>query len=97
MTSSTRAASATVRVIGPIVSCVGFAGSIPWRETSGSVGRSPTRLFTADGPRIEPPVSSPIATRPKFAASALPDPPDDPLGLRVGSYALRITPAAELR
>jgi hypothetical protein len=85
----------TVRVIGPIVSCVGFAGSMPKRLTRGSVGRSPTRLLTAAGPRIDPPVSSPIPTRPKFAATAEAEPPDDPLGLRRGSYALRIMPAAE--
>ena len=78
-----------------MVSCVGLAGSMPNRLTSGSVGRSPTRLLTAAGPRIEPPVSSPIPTSPKFAATPVADPPDEPLGLRVGSYALRMTPDAE--
>jgi len=96
MTSSTRAASATVRVIGPMVSCDGFAGSMPKRLTSGSVGRRPTSACTAAGPRIDPPVSSPSATSPKLAAAAAPDPLDDPLGLRAGSYAFRMIPAAEL-
>ena len=86
-----------MRVIGPIVSCVGFAGSMPKRLTSGTVGRSPTRLLTAAGPRIDPLVSSPIPTSPKLAATPDPVPPEDPLGLRVGSYALRMIPAAELR
>jgi hypothetical protein len=44
---------------------------------------------------MEPPVSSPMATRPRFAATPTAEPPEDPLGLRVGSYALRMTPNAE--
>ena len=75
----------TVRAMGPMVSCVGLAGSIPWRLTSCSVGRRPTRPLTAAGPRTDPPVSSPIPTRPKFAATPAPDPPEDPLGFRLGS------------
>ena len=74
-----------MRVIGPSVSLEGLAGIIPWRLTRGTVGRRPTRLCTAAGPRMEPPVSSPMPTRPKFAAIPAPLPPDDPLGLRVGS------------
>ena len=90
------AASRTVRAIGPIVSVDGFAGSIPKRLTSsGTVGRSPTREWTAAGPRIEPPVSSPMPTRPKFAAMPAPVLPDDPLGLRVGVVRIRMTPAPE--
>src|SRR5437899_2079612 len=42
MTSSTAAASATVRVSGPAMSCVRAAGMIPLRLTSPRVGRSPT-------------------------------------------------------
>jgi hypothetical protein len=77
------------------VSVLGRAGNIPKRLTSGVVGRSPTRLFTAAGPRTDPPVSSPIPTVPKFAAVPEPVPPDEPLAIRAGSYALRTTPNAE--
>src|SRR5947207_10144656 len=97
MTSRIIAASRTDRVMGPSVSVLGRAGNIPKRLTSGTVGRTPTRLFTAAGPRVEPPVSSPIAAVAKFAATADPLPPDDPLAIRVGSYALRTTPKAEPR
>ena len=60
------------------------------RRTSGTVGRSPTRLWTAAGPRIDPPVSSAIATVAKLAATPEPLPLDDPLAFRFGSYAFRI-------
>ena len=75
----------TVRVIGPIVSVVGLAGIIPKRLTSSSVGRRPTSEATAAGPRIDPPVSSPMPTMPKLAAMPTPVPPEEPLGLRCGS------------
>src|SRR6185503_7282203 len=97
MTSSTIAASFTERAIGPSVSVVGRAGIIPKRLTSGSVGRRPTRLFTEAGPRIDPPVSSPMPTRPKFAAIPDPVPPDEPLAERDGAYAFRTMPKADPR
>ena len=86
------AASITVRVIGPMVSVVGLAGIIPKRLTRGSVGRRPTSATTAAGPRMEPPVSSPMPIMPRFAATPEPVPPEDPLGFRCGSYALRMIP-----
>ena len=79
------AASMTVRVIGPMVSVVGFAGIIPKRLTSCRVGRKPTSDATAAGPRIEPPVSSPMPIMPRLAATPTPVPPEEPLGLRRGS------------
>ena len=85
MASSRRAASRTVRVIGPSVSLDGLAGIMPKRLTSGRVGRRPTSAWTAAGPRIDPPVSSPMPTIPKLAAMPAPVPPDEPLGLRAGS------------
>jgi hypothetical protein len=42
-------------------------------------------LFTAAGPRVDPPVSSAMLASAKFAATPEPLPPDDPLALRVGS------------
>ena len=44
------------------------------------------------GPRIEPPVSVPIDNGTIAAASALPDPLDDPLGERARSHGLRDGP-----
>ena len=79
----------------PSVSVVGLAGIMPCRLTSGTVGLSPTRLCTAAGPRIDPPVSSAIATVTKLVATPEPLPLDDPLALRLGSYAFRICPPAD--
>src|SRR5262245_24928087 len=93
--SSTRAASRTVRVIGPTVTLVGVAGIMPWRLTSGTVGRNPTRFPTDAGPRIEPPVSSPIPIAAKFAATPDPVPPEEPLALRAGAYACLMGPDAD--
>jgi hypothetical protein len=61
------------------VSRDGDAGIMPKRLTSGVVGRRPTRLPWDAGPRTEPPVSSPIPTAPKLAATPMPVPQDDPL------------------
>src|SRR5688572_9424261 len=47
------------------------------------------------GPRIEPPVSVPIDSGTIAAASALPDPLDEPLGVRVKSHGLRAGPNPE--
>ena len=60
------------------------------------VGRSPTRLWTDEGMRIEPHVSEPQPTAPKLAATAAPVPPDDPPGFRAGSYGFRVCPPSEL-
>lgn len=85
ITSRSSAASLTVRAIGPSVSVLGFAGIMPKRLTSGTVGRRPTRLCTAAGPRVDPPVSSAIASVEKLAATPAPLPLEDPLALRRGS------------
>src|SRR5215510_16230589 len=97
MTSSRRAASFTVRAIGPSVSWLGVAGIIPNRLTNGTVGRRPTRLLKAAGPRTDPPVSSPIPTAAKLAAIPEPVPLEEPDGLRAGSYGFRTVPKAERR
>src|SRR5262245_955928 len=69
---------------------------MPYRLTSGTVGRNPIGLFTEACRRIEPPVSSPIPIVAKLAAIPEPVPPEDPLAFLRGSYALRIGPDAEL-
>src|SRR4051794_7164046 len=43
----------------------------------------------AAGPRIEPPVSEPIAPMHRPAATAAPEPEDEPDGSRAGSQGLR--------
>src|SRR5437870_1311869 len=78
ITSRSRAASSTVRVIGPGVSLWLSSGAIPVRLTSPTVGRMPTRLLIDEGARTLPPVSVPIPTVPKFAAIATPVPPLEP-------------------
>src|ERR1700676_4020837 len=86
MASSMRAQSATLRVRGPILSCVTERGTIPSRLISPAVGRIPTRLFAEEGERIEPPVSEPVPTAAKFAATAAAVPPDEPPGVLVKSW-----------
>src|SRR4029434_3143107 len=81
MTSSKMAASFTVRVIGPNASAFGLNGNEPYRLTKGTVGLKPTRLATAAGPRIDPPVSAPMPTVAKFAAIPEPVALDGPEGL----------------
>ena len=71
---SSAAASATVRVIGPAVSCVAEIGRMPVRLTRPTVGRSPTSLCAAAGEVIEPLVSVPIVTAARPDAAAAPEP-----------------------
>ena len=60
MAVSTRAASITLRVIGPGVSIVCEIGTTPVRETRPTVGFRPTRPFMLEGQTIEPEVSVPM-------------------------------------
>ena len=80
-TPNKRAASFTVRAIGPAVSCVLDIGIIPERLTNPTVGLIPTIPFTEAGQTIEPSVSVPTATTQRFAATATPEPELDPQGL----------------
>ncbi len=50
----------------------------PARLTSPNVGMRPTMPHSEAGPRIEPPVSEPSATGTMPAATAAPDPDDEP-------------------
>ena len=83
--SSAIARSVAVRASGPPVSCECESGRIPSMLDSPFVGRSPKRLCTAAGMRIEPQVSVPQPTAAKLAATAAPVPPELPPGLRAGS------------
>src|ERR1700688_3428186 len=86
MTSKRRAASATVRAIGPIASWVSETGMIPARLTRPFVGRIPNNGVGEDGDRIEFTVSLPVPASARLAATAVPVPPLDPPGVRVKSY-----------
>jgi hypothetical protein len=59
MTSNSRVASSTVRVIRPGVSRCLSSAAMPVRLTSPTVGRIPTRLLVEAGARTLPPVSVP--------------------------------------
>ncbi len=82
MTLSTAAASVTVRVIGPAVSCCAEIGMTPARLTSPSVGLIPTMPVAPAGHTIEPSVSVPTATTARSAEATTPEPELEPHGLR---------------
>src|SRR3954451_3926021 len=58
------------------------------------LGLSPTRPQWADGTRIEPPMSLPCANAIIPAATAAPDPPDEPPAERSRSHGFRVGPYA---
>src|SRR5882672_11367110 len=62
---------------------------MPSRLTRPKVGLSPTRLHTAAGMRIEPPVSEPSAATHRPAATAAPEPPLEPEGTLSRFHGLR--------
>src|SRR6478672_5443012 len=72
------AQSSTVRAIGPQWSNVNELGMTPARLTSPYVGISPVMPQNEAGPRIDPPVSEPRAAGMKPAASAAPEPLEEP-------------------
>src|SRR5918994_5820149 len=67
-------------------------------STAGAVGTrpfcglSPNSPQQAAGMRIEPAPSEPIVAPASPAAIALPEPPDEPPGVRWRSHGLRVTP-----
>ncbi len=71
------AASATVRAIGPGVSCSAAIGITPYRLTRPTVGLMPTSIVWLAGFRIEPDVSVPTLAAQRLAAVPIPelDPP----------------------
>ena len=96
MALSKAAASATVRVMGPAVSCSGEIGTMPVRETRPTVGFRPTIPVIAAGQVIEPSVSVPMARAASPAAIAAPDPADEPQAVRSKEWGLRTKPPAPL-
>ncbi|MNT08205.1 hypothetical protein D3C72_1429400 [compost metagenome] len=75
-------ASRVSRVSGPMVSSVVDSATAPCRLISPRVVLSPVTPFRAAGIRTEPPVSEPSAAGASPAATATPDPLDEPPGTR---------------
>ena len=90
---SIKAASSTVRVIGPTVSMVQLKGNTPLRLTLPNVGFSPTIPQRAEGILIEPPVSVPREAMHCPAATEEADPPLDPPVIRSVSQGFRAGPS----
>ena len=67
----------------------------PVLGTSPYVGRRPDTPLNADGQRIDPQVSEPIANPTRPAAVAPPDPEEEPQVQRLGSQGFFAGPVAE--
>src|SRR6056297_1889473 len=91
------AASRTVRVSGPTVSSVPDSANTPERPISPAVGFNPTSPQAAAGNRIEPPVSDPSAAGTAPAATAAPEPDDDPPVTWAGFHGFRTGPVWAFR
>src|SRR4051812_36947657 len=97
MTSSTIAASVTVRASGPATSRnVASIGTTPGSGTSPNVAFMPTSAWADDGFWIEPPVSVPMPRTAKLALTAVAEPPLEPPGSRSSAYGLNVWPATVL-
>src|SRR5207237_9710356 len=92
--SRRRAASATVRAIGPVCASDAHDGGEKPGDlgTSPKVGLIPTTPQNADGTRIEPTPSVPIASGPHPAAIEAAAPPLDPPLVRSRFQGLRVMP-----
>jgi hypothetical protein len=86
------AASATVRVIGPAVSCEAEIGMTPLRDINPTVGFIPTIPQIDDGHTMDPSVSVPTPIAAKFDAIAAPVPDDEPHGFRSRMYGFFVWP-----
>src|SRR5882724_3014835 len=75
---SNSVASATVRAIGPAVSCRCEIGTMPLPGINPTVGLMPTSPLIEDGETTDPSVSVPTAAAHKLAAAAAPEPELDP-------------------
>src|SRR5262245_46487357 len=93
----TVATSATVLPIGPGVSCEWLIGTTCVRDTRPMVGLMRTRPLAAEGHTIEPSVSVPTAMAARLAATAAPEPDDEPQALRSSAYGLRVSPPTALQ
>src|SRR5262245_8851170 len=70
-------------------------GIIPLRLNRPRVGLIPTSPFVWEGQMIEPSVSVPMEAAHRCAATAAPEPDDDPHAVRSNAYGLRVKPPRE--
>src|SRR5215813_13977906 len=75
---STIPQSSAERAIGPSLASVQLSAIAPWRLTRPYVGRNPVTPQNAEGVRIEPEVSEPMAKGTSPAATEAPGPLEDP-------------------
>src|SRR5437016_2777029 len=90
--SSAAAASATVRASAPSTERRAKGSGSGAIDTRPRLALTPTRPQHDAGIRIEPPPSLPLASETIPAATAAALPPDDPPGVRDGSYGFRVGP-----
>src|SRR5687768_8493199 len=96
MALSSIATSATVRPIGPAVSCEIEIGMRPLRLTRPTVGFKPTSPDTDAGQMMLPSVSVPTPMAARLAAIAVPVPELEPQGFRSSTYGFFVWPPREL-
>jgi hypothetical protein len=90
ITSSTPAASRTVRVTAPLIAPPAHASPVSGPQlTRPRVGLSTTSPHSLAGMRMEPPPSVACATGTRPAPTAAADPPDEPPAECPGSHGLR--------
>jgi hypothetical protein len=92
MISRSHAASATVCAIGPGESWLALIGIIPPRGTEPTVGFIPTQPFRDAGQIIDPSVSLPTANRVRPAATAAPEPEEEPPALCLWIHGFAVKP-----
>jgi hypothetical protein len=92
MTASSRATSSARRAIGPMVSNVHATGMLPRLLTRPAVPRRPHTPPSPAGMRIDPAVSVPMVAAAIPAATAAPEPPEEPPAMRSRSHGLRQGP-----
>lgn len=85
-----------MRVIGPATTRPPHISRSGAREIRPRWGLSPNRPVTAEGMRIDPAPSVPIAAAASPAATAAADPPLEPPGECVSDHGLRVGPAQPL-
>ncbi|QBZ66036.1 hypothetical protein PoMZ_13004 [Pyricularia oryzae] len=95
ITCNATAISSTLLPIAPMASCVAETGTMPSLDTSPVVGRKLHSPFALAGLLKLLTVSVPVASTANPAATAAPDPPELPPGVRRRSYGLRTWPASE--
>src|SRR4051794_41891129 len=96
MTLRVSARSRTVLASGPSTDRVGQPRNPGSFGTSPNVGFRPATPQNDEGIRIEPPPSVPSANGTIPAATAAPEPPLDPPGVRSRSHGLRVSPYSAL-